>query len=419
MRVCGCVIYTPFQFNRMKFAMLSSRTDPWMHTLHKPHNIVLNERRQDNQRNCHRLCNAILRCKWMHRWFLPYTRLLICCQTPWCIVNCSFRNRFNFEIETKKKKNENNEKKTTYIKKSTDCKLQNRFNKIEAKRKFLQKCPISYASFASPTSISFLTFLRFLLSMTKANTHSENESQRERVNVQPKQRATTTQQIEQLSRAFYGFVPYLFCDVLLPLLLLLLLLVLPLVFVAVSETGTELNRRRWFSLNCFSCSATPLADRTSSGRGSTGWTRLRLSENVLDHRQKVHFHNKQLWTIHGIHQNPRRKLPIEGAVAPEMFFNLNVISCIKHTVSKSTHFMPTSARFLRHLFFSFAYAVQAKSRTKLGQFHFTICILINIHRVSVRSRLLLRILSVLLHQRMVKWYSLFCFLRNCHPGFCQ
>lgn len=151
-----------------------------VHTLHKPHNIVLNERRQDNQRNCHRLCNAILRCKWMHRWFLPYTRLLICCQTPWCIVNCSFRNRFNFEIETKKKKNENNEKKTTYIKKSTDCKLQNRFNKIEAKRKFLQKCPISYASFASPTSISFLTFLRFLLSMTKANTHSENEGQKER-----------------------------------------------------------------------------------------------------------------------------------------------------------------------------------------------------------------------------------------------
>lgn len=322
------------------------------------------------------------------------------------------------KLKRRKRRTKTTRRRRHILKKAPTVNYKTDSIKLKQSGNFSKSAPYRMLRLRLPLLFHFSLFFDFYYQWQK-QTHTARTRARKREDVQPKQRATTTQQIEQLSRAFYGFVPYLFCDVLLPLLLLLLLLVLPLVFVAVSETGTELNRRRWFSLNCFSCSATPLADRTSSGRGSTGWTRLRLSENVLDHRQKVHFHNRQLWTIHGIHQNPKRKLPIEGAVAPEMFFNLNVISCIKHTVSKSTHFMPTSARFLRHLFFSFAYAVQAKSRTKLGQFHFTICILINIHRVSVRSRLLLRILSVLLHQRMVKWYSLFCFLRNCHPGFCQ
>lgn len=119
-------------------------------------------------------------------------------------VNGSFEIGFNFVTRTQ----QNRQKET-----AVNCKTDS--IKSEVKRKFLQKCVFvllfSYSWFS-------ILFSLFLLISTRTLHHQCDNAVREddddNDGKTKTKHTTMAQQIEQLSRAFYGFVPYLFCDAL-------------------------------------------------------------------------------------------------------------------------------------------------------------------------------------------------------------
>lgn len=92
------VLLPPFHWNRMKFALLS-RAPTHGCTLHKHTTLFwTNEDKIKSTQFCHRLCNAMRDCD-ANECVLTLVFRSFAVKPPGAFVNCSLRNRFNFELE--------------------------------------------------------------------------------------------------------------------------------------------------------------------------------------------------------------------------------------------------------------------------------------------------------------------------------